>query len=433
MKIAVIGSGIAGMAAARFLSGQNQVVLFEAADRLGGHTATIDVDDDGVEQHIDTGFIVFNDRTYPHLIELLQQLGVESQPTSMSFSVNDAASGLEYAGTSLNTLFAQRSNLVSPRFWRLVRDIVRFNREVESDLCANPLLANVPLGEYLQEFRYSSEFRDYYLLPMGAAIWSSAFDDMTRFPLHFLVQFFRNHGLLDFHNRPQWRVIKGGSRQYIAPLTRSFSNDIRLSTPVTAIHRNSLPNGRAWVTVASSRGLESFDHVILACHSDQALKLLGDASAAEREILAAIPYSRNEVVLHTDTGLLPKLRRTWSSWNVSLGHGNHGKPALTYNMNILQALQSRRTWCVTLNQSAEIRDEHIKAVFHYDHPLFTLDGIKAQQRWAEISGIRNTWYCGAWWRHGFHEDGVWSAHRVADQLQRQINTGAHSAPLAVAS
>jgi predicted NAD/FAD-binding protein len=431
MKIAVIGSGIAGMAAAHFLAKQHDVTMYEAADRLGGHTATVDVDDEGQTQHIDTGFIVFNDWTYPHFIALLQELGVDSRPTSMSFSVSDAISGLEYAGTNLNTLFAQRLNLLSPRFLRLVKDIVRFNREVEHDLLQNPALASRSLGQYLREYRYSSEFRDYYLLPMGAAIWSSSYEDMESFPLHFFVQFFRNHGLLNFTRRPQWRVITGGSRQYIAPLTRSFRNNIRLSTPVTAVRRYTLPNGAAQASVASSRGEESFDHVILACHSNQALKMLSDATPAEREILAAIPCSRNEVVLHTDDALLPNLRRTWSSWNVRLGHGN-SKPALTYNMNILQGLQSRRTWCVTLNQTGLIRESCIKAVFHYDHPVFTLEGIKAQQRWQEINGTRNTWYCGAWWRNGFHEDGVWSARRVADQLQQQTLV-AHVPPLAIAS
>ncbi len=432
MKIAVIGSGIAGMAAAHFLTKAHDVILYEAADRLGGHTATVDVDDEGITRHIDTGFIVFNDWTYPHFIALLAELGVESQPTQMSFSVSDAISGLEYAGTNLNTLFAQRGNLLSSRFLRLVRDIVRFNRTVESDLRLNPALAAVPLGQYLHDYRYSSEFRDYYLMPMGAAIWSSAYEQMNQFPLHFLVQFFRNHGLLNFTQRPQWQVISGGSCQYIAPLTRSFRHGIRLSTPVTAIRRYVLPNGNSQVGVVSSRGEESFDHVILACHSDQALKLLSDPSPAEREILAAIPYSRNEVVLHTDTALLPKLQRTWSSWNVSLGQAGGAKPALTYNMNILQQLQSRRTWCVTLNQTALIREECIKAVFHYDHPQFTFAGINAQQRWHEINGIGNTWYCGAWWRNGFHEDGVWSARRVADHLQQQHNAG-HYRPLAIAS
>ena len=431
MKIAVIGSGIAGMAAAHFLAKQHDVTMYEAADRLGGHTATVDVEDDGQTLHIDTGFIVFNDWTYPHFIALLQELGVESRPTSMSFSVSDDLSGLEYAGTNFNTLFAQRSNLLSPRFLRLVRDIVRFNREVEHDLLQNPALASLSLAQYLREYRYSSEFRDYYLMPMGAAIWSSSCEDMERFPLHFFVRFFRNHGLLNFVRRPKWRVIAGGSRQYIAPLTRSFRNKIRLSTPVTAVRRHSLPNGAGQVGVATSQGEESFDHVILACHSNQALKLLGDATHAEREILAAIPFSRNEVALHTDHALLPGLRRTWSSWNVRLGHGNN-KPALTYNMNILQGLQSRRTWCVTLNQTDLIRQECIKAVFHYDHPVFTLDGIKAQQRWQEINGTRNTWYCGAWWRNGFHEDGVWSARRVADQLQQQA-LAAHTPLLAIAS
>lgn len=416
MKIAVIGSGIAGLSTAYFLHRHHEVHVFEAAPRIGGHTATVLVDDEGKELCVDTGFIVYNDRTYPEFIALLQELQVATQCTEMSFSVSDAASGLEYAGSSLNTLFAQRRNLLSPKFWRLLSDIVRFNKSVERDLLEDPALASATLGEYLHRFGYSNQFSALYLLPMGAAIWSSDEHTMQQFPLQFFVRFFRNHGLLDLTNRPQWHVIKGGSAQYLGPLTKGFSNNIHVNTPVTQILRNQYHQGRACVAVMSKRGCEYFDQVVLACHSDQALRLLADPTVAEREVLGAIPYIRNEVALHTDASLLPRSRRAWSSWNVSLGKGSASQATLTYNMNILQSLRSRQTWCVTLNQTQQIREECIKGVFHYDHPLFTLAGIAAQARWQEINGNNATWYCGAWWRNGFHEDGVWSAKRVAEAI-----------------
>lgn len=419
MKIAVIGSGIAGMTAAHLLAGQNDVHLYESSYRLGGHTATVDVEDaDGRSLAIDTGFIVFNNRTYPLFTALLDKLGIGRQHTQMSFSVSDGVSGIEYAGSSLDTVFAQRRNLVSPHFWRLVRDILRFNREVESDIQREPLLAVGTLGDYLHKFRYSRQFRDLYLIPMGAAIWSSNHEAIDSFPLGFFVSFFRNHGLLQLKDRPQWYVIPDGSRSYIAPLTAAYSSGIRLSTPVKSIQRHVVHEDKLQACVTTHNHHEYYDHVVLACHSDQALRLLGDPTPAEKAVLGAIPYTRNEVVLHTDATLLPRNRRTWSSWNVSLGRGDMAKPALTYNMNILQRLQSTQTWCVTLNETARIRQECIHSVSEFEHPLFTLQGIAAQQRWREINGHLGTWFCGAWWRNGFHEDGVWSAQRVATALQR---------------
>jgi uncharacterized protein len=420
-KIAVIGSGISGMAAAWYLSKDPscEVHVFEAAPRLGGHTATVDVDVDGEKLAIDTGFIVFNDRTYPNFIALLDELGVASQPTDMSFSVSDAASGIEYAGSNLNALFAQRRNLCSLRFLRMVRDIGRFNGQVEADLLREPTLSTTTLGDYLRRFGYSHEFSQWYLLPMGAAIWSSNQHTMEAFPLGFFVRFFRNHGLLALRNRPQWRVIKGGSRTYIPALTAPYRERVYLDTPVTGVTRKVWVRGRQQVCVSSKRGQEFFDDVVFACHSDQALRLLADPHPAECEILGAIPYTRNEVVLHHDASLLPHSRRAWSSWNVSLGRSEHSLPALTYNMNILQGLDSSKTWCVTLNQSSMIDPSAIVGVYHYEHPLFTLEGIAAQQRHAEINGHNNTWYCGAWWRNGFHEDGVVSALRIANSLLAQ--------------
>ncbi|HEY0963642.1 MAG TPA: FAD-dependent oxidoreductase [Pseudomonadales bacterium] len=418
MKIAVIGSGIAGMSAAYYLADYHDITLYESSVRLGGHTATLDVQDsDGTPLAIDTGFIVYNDRTYPLFIEMLDKLGIETRPTRMSFSVSDAQSGLEYAGSSLDTLFAQRRNIASPRFWRLVQDILRFNREVETDIDADPAIAAGTLGDYLRHYRYSREFREYYLVPMGAAIWSSNHEVIEGFQLGFFVRFFRNHGLLQLKDRPQWRTIAGGSRSYIAPLTASYRDNIRLATPVRQVRRNVWHRGMPQVCVTTKHHHEYYDQVIFACHSDQALLMLADATPAEKSVLGAIPYTRNEVVLHTDSSLLPRNRRTWSSWNVGLGNGIADKPVLTYNMNILQGLRSPQTWCVTLNHTGAIREEHVHAVCHYEHPLFSLAGIAAQQRWIEINGVLDTWYCGAYWRNGFHEDGVWSAHRVATALQ----------------
>lgn len=421
-KIAVIGSGISGMAAAHYLNESSgvEVHLFESAARLGGHTATMDIDHDGESLAIDTGFIVFNDWTYPNFIALMDKLGVSSKATRMSFSVNDPRTGLEYAGGSLDTLFAQRRNLLSPAFLRMVRDIVRFNRYVEQHIEQDVALAQQSLGDYLRRFAYSKEFCEWYLLPMGAAIWSSNHKTMDEFPLHFFVRFFRNHGLLNLKNRPQWRVIVGGSRAYIAPLTESYKHNIHLNTPINQITRGIRHEGREQVRLLTPDKEYFFDEVVLACHSNQALQLLSDASATEKEVLGAIPYSRNSVVLHRDKQLLPTVNKTWSSWNVRLGYAADQPPTLTYNMNILQGLDSRHTWCVTLNQRDAIREDMIMGEYEYEHPVFTLKGIAAQARWHEINGVNRTWYCGAWWRNGFHEDGVYSALRVADAIKAAL-------------
>lgn len=418
-RIAVIGGGISGMAAAWYLSQQSgvEVQLYEAAPRLGGHTATIEFEHEGEQLAVDTGFIVFNDRTYPHFIALLDQLGVDSRPTRMSFSVSDATSGVEYSGSSLGGLFAQRRNLVSPRFLRMLRDILRFNRTVEAQLAADPALGAETLGNYLRRSGYSREFMQWYLLPMGAAIWSSGAATMDRFPLQFFVRFFRNHGLLDLRNRPQWRVIAGGSHNYIPALTAPYRDRILLGTPVEAVWRKPRHDGSTQLCLIAATGdAQYFDDVVFACHSDQALRLLADATPQERQRLAAIPYTRNEVVLHHDERMLPANRRTWSSWNVSLGRDGSELPALTYNMNILQGLQSRRTWCVSLNQSARIDPQRIIGCYAYDHPLFTLEGLAAQEEIRRANGERGTWFCGAWMRNGFHEDGVHSALQVAQGI-----------------
>lgn len=425
-KIAVIGAGISGLTACYKLQEQAELTLFEAGDYIGGHTATIDLSYRGRRYAIDTGFIVFNDWTYPNFIALMDELGVASQPTEMGFSLSCEESGLEYSGKSLATLFAQKRNVLRPGHWRMLRDILRFNQDAARDMQnldrkgADPGLAghqpnaNVRLGDYLQNYGYSREFRDYYLLPMASAIWSSSLENVENMPLQFFVRFFENHGLLSVKHRPQWRVIKGGSKNYIEPMVRGFKDRVRLSCPVKAVQRK--PDG-VYIDSAYTHS-ERYDQVIFACHSDQALQLLSDPSALETSVLKAIPYSQNEVVLHTDTSLLPRDRRTWSSWNYLLGRNSH-KAVLTYNMNLLQGLDSETTFCVTMNDSRSIDPENVLGRFQYAHPEFSQQGIDAQARWADVNGLNRTWFCGAWWANGFHEDGVTSALRVVDGIQCQ--------------
>src|SRR5690606_2021163 len=314
MKIAIVGSGIAGLTCAYLLQRRHDITVFEAGDWVGGHTHTVDVEIGGERHAIDTGFIVFNDWTYPNFIRLLTRLGVASQPTEMSFSVHDPASGSEYNGNNLNSLFAQRSNLLRPAFWGMLRDILRFNRETLDDLAHNRIAPDTTLGEYLRQGSYGQRFIDHYIVPMGSAIWSMSLQDMLGFPLQFFVRFCKNHGLLSVSDRPQWRVISGGSRSYVAPLSAGFAEHIRLNCPVQRVERHA-----EGVTLHSAAGVERFDKVVFACHSDQALALLATPSAAERDILGALRYADNDVVLHTDTRLLPKRPLAWASWNYRLG------------------------------------------------------------------------------------------------------------------
>jgi predicted NAD/FAD-binding protein len=408
MKIAIIGSGISGLTAAYLLNRNHQISVFEASDWVGGHTHTVDVQVDGRLYAIDTGFIVFNNWTYPNFIKLLDQLGVAYQPTEMSFSVCDPESGLEYNGNTLNSLFAQRSNLLSPVFWGMLRDILRFNREAVNDLEQGRIASDVSLGNYLEQHGYGQRFIEHYIVPMGAAIWSMSLADMLNFPLQFFLRFFKNHGLLSVSNRPQWQVIKGGSSNYVAPLCASFAEHIRLQCPVQRVERDA-----TGVTVYSANGSERFDKVVFACHSDQALKMLAEPSAAEQQILGALPYADNDVVLHTDTRLLPKRPLAWASWNYRLGGPANQPAALTYDMNILQGITSPSTFCVSLNQTAAIEPSKILARYTYAHPQYSLAGVAAQARWEELLGANHSYFCGAYWANGFHEDGVVSGLRVA--------------------
>ncbi|REL35559.1 NAD(P)/FAD-dependent oxidoreductase [Thalassotalea euphylliae] len=423
--IAVIGSGIAGLTSAYLLSKKHQVSVFEKNDYIGGHTATIDVNHKGEQLAIDTGFIVFNNKTYPLFLQLLDEIGVGKQETEMSFSVHNLQTGFEYNGHNLNTLFAQRRNIVRPRFWHLISEILRFNRHCK-DLHTNGLKDDgQTLGEFLVEHSYSRFFCEHYILPMGAAIWSSSVEEMEAFELKFFIRFFHNHGLLNIADRPQWYVIPGGSKQYIAPLINSFAENITLNADIQSVTRQENS-----VTLHFGNGDElEFDEVVFACHSDQALALLGDASAEEKQVLGDIPYQANSVVLHTDTKLLPKRKKAWASWNYQLT-SNRSRPAsVTYNMNILQGLQAKNTYCVTLNQEEDIKPEKIIQKFEYHHPVFNLTSMAAQQNRSLICGQRNTHFVGAYWYNGFHEDGVRSANDVAERFDCQLQSSEHLSKL----
>ena len=410
MKIAIVGAGISGLVAAHRLHERHDITVFEAGNHIGGHTHTHKIDLAGRIWAIDTGFIVFNDWTYPNFISLLDELGVQSQPSLMSFSVKCEKSGLEYNGTSLNTLFAQRRNLLSPRFHRMILDILRFNREAPGFLAAGD--DNVKLGEYLNLNAYGKAFREHYIIPMGAAIWSAGPRMMLDFPARYFIRFFHNHGMLSIDHRPQWCVIRGGSASYVEPLTAAFRENIRLGAGVVAVSRDD--DG---VTVRTSVGeTERFDVAVLACHSDQALAMLEQPSAAEREILGSMDYQENSAILHTDIRVLPATQLAWAAWNYHIPRMDTDRVAVTYNMNILQGLDAPETFCVSLNHDDQIDPDRIIKRMIYHHPVYTPKSVANQNRHSEISGLNRTYYAGAYWGFGFHEDGVRSGLRVAGQI-----------------
>lgn len=414
-NIAVIGTGISGLTCAHLLSRQHKVTVFEANDYIGGHTATVDVEVAGKQYAIDTGFIVFNDRTYPRFEKLMAQLNIKSMPTEMSFSVNNAITGLEYNGHNLWSLFAQRRNLFRPSFYKFLGEIVRFNNGCKAIYEADKY-PSTTLGEYLDQNNFSAFFCEHYILPMGAAIWSASIDDMRRFSLRFFIRFFQHHGLLNINDRPQWYVLEGGSRSYIPALTAPFKERIHLNSPVTGIKRN---DDGVQIQVLNGEW-QQFDDVVLTCHSDQALAMLTDPSQDETEILAPMAYQNNEVVLHTDINVLPKRKAAWASWNYRLDGENEldiaQRPAsVTYNMNILQRLpKDAPTFCVTLNQTDLIDESKILRKFNYAHPVFNDASMKSQAKKSLINGKRHTYYAGAYWHNGFHEDGVRSAVDVCN-------------------
>ncbi len=439
MKVAIVGAGISGLVTAYKLSRDHEVTVFEAAPRIGGHTNTIDVKTDEGEFAVDTGFIVFNDRTYPNFIQLMDELKVTSQETIMSFSVKCERTGLEYRGADPQGLFAQRRNLVNPRFYRLLYDLVRFNKLgnqlLESQHDSNPA-SEETVGCFLERHQFSKSFINQYFLPMGAAIWSASFASFRDFPIAFICEFYKNHGLLGITNRPQWRVIKGGSRSYLPPLTASFVQRIKTSSPISKIRRRTGSRSgstnianHAHRVEGSVDGVEllvdgdtefqSFDHVVFACHSDQALRILGaEATDTEREILGAFPYQPNTAILHTQHDVLPRTRRAWASWNYFNPLAPTESATVTYNMNILQSINSQQVFCVTLNDRDRIRDENIIGSWQYHHPTFNIKRKSMQDRHVELLNVNSTSFCGAYWGNGFHEDGVKSALAVVNQLQQ---------------
>ena len=416
MKIAIVGSGISGLTCAYLLNREHDITVFEKNDYVGGHTHTHEIEYDGKEFSVDSGFIVYNEWTYPNFIKLLDQLGVERQLTRMGFSVKSEKNNLEYAGHSLNGLFAQRSNFFRLSFMRILFSMRRFNAEARDDL--GILDPQITLGQYLTSNNYPREFIQHYIIPIGAAIWSTVPKQMMDVPAVFFIRFFENHGLLQLVNRPNWWVISGGSKKYVEKMIYDFKNKIRLSTPVKNVKR-----GVDNITVKFGSSVlekENFDSIIFACHSNQSLAMLDSPSKQEEEVLGAIKYQRNDALLHFDDSILPKRKNAWSSWNYLLDEDPNRAVALTYNMNILQSLKSDRTFCVSLNSGDLIDQSKVIKHLNYEHPLFTLSSINAQGRKHEVSGKNNTYYCGAYWRNGFHEDGVTSALDVCKDFGQSL-------------
>jgi predicted NAD/FAD-binding protein len=420
MRIAVVGSGISGLASAWLLSPEHEVTLFEANNYLGGHTHTHEVAQRGLSYRIDTGFIVHNPRHYPLFTRFLRQLGVRSQTTTMSFSVHSEATGLEYNAATLDSLFCQRSNLLSPRFLGMVRDLMRFYREAPALLEQPDTSAS--LGDYLRQQRYGEAFRDEHLLPMASALWSSPPAQILDFPARYLVQFMSNHQMLQVNDRPQWRIVKGGSSAYVQALRARWPVRERLNCPVHSVRRHA-----QGVQLQSAAGLEHFDQLVLACHSDQALAMLSDADHREHSILGAMTYQDNDTVLHTDARLLPERRKAWAAWNAWLPRDASENCTVSYCMNLLQGVQSPDPFVVTLNRTGAIDPDKILRRMTYRHPVYTRESVAAQARRAEIQGQRRTWFAGAYWGWGFHEDGLRSAVAVADALG--VHWPAESAPV----
>ena len=403
MKIAIIGSGISGLTASYLLNKRHEITLFEKNDYIGGHTHTHDITIGEQTFSIDSGFIVYNEKTYPNFIKLLDILNVERQKTTMGFSVKSEVKNLEYAGNSLKSLFTQKRNYFRPSFLRMLADIIRFNKKAKTQMSMSP---QVTLGQYLDQNLFSESFINHYIIPMGAAIWSTTTKLMMDMPALFFIRFFNNHGLLQIKDRSGWWVIKDGSKEYVKKIIEPFQERIRVKSEIKTIKRSA---GKIIITHTAKGDEEIFDAVVIGTHSNQALKLLADPTEKEHEILGAIPYQTNSALLHTDTSILPKRKLAWASWNYHLDQDEHKPVMLTYNMNILQRLDCDETFCVTLNSNDLIDQNKIIKELNYEHPLFTHESIKAQARKNEISGVNNTYYCGAYWRNGFHEDGVVSA------------------------
>ena len=414
MKLAIIGTGISGNVLAHYLCRDHDITVYEENDYVGGHTHTHNICIDDESHRIDTGFIVFNRKTYPHFCQLLSDLGVASREATMSFSMRCEMSGLEYSGTNLNGLFAQRRNLFKPSFYVMLRDIQRFNREAPMLLETNE--TDQSLGDYLAINQYSRQFIDNYIVPMGSAIWSCPQETMFKFPAHFFIRFFHNHGLLQITNRPQWYVIENGSDTYVQKLIAPFKHTIRLGSKVNRVIRH-----HSHVEVISAdTPAERYDYVFFACHSDQALDCIDRADTLETDILGAFPYQDNSAILHTDISVLPTAKRAWSSWNYLKRRTDQSDVSVTYNMNMLQGIESRNTYCVTLNNPTAIDESKIIRKLNYTHPIFTPAGIQAQGQHSALNGHRRCFYSGAYWRYGFHEDGVYSALKTLEDFRTLV-------------
>jgi predicted NAD/FAD-binding protein len=414
-QLAVVGSGISGLAAAYYLSRKHEVFLFEREERLGGHTHTVTVESSRGPLAIDTGFIVHNDRTYPNLIRLLAELGVPRAASDMSFAVSCRRSGYEYSSRGLRGYFAQTGSVWSARPYGLFREIWRFNHEGPR-IFERPDVDRLKLGEFLDEYGYGEEFREYYLYPMAAAVWSSSPATLKEFPAAMLIRFFDNHGMLTISGHPKWKTIPGGCSRYIAPISAPYKSRITTGVEIRSVARHE--NG-VTIRFAGEKPNQTFDHVVFATNGDRVLPLLADPTDTERDVLQHFETSRNEVVLHTDDGMLPRLEAARASWNYLLHldkRNGHGPATMTYHMNRLQSLRVRENYCITLNANGQIAPQKVLRRFVYYHPLYTLGALRAQERWREISGVNRTHFCGAYWRYGFHEDGVNSALRVAHSL-----------------
>jgi predicted NAD/FAD-binding protein len=414
MRIAVIGSGISGMVSAYLLSQDHDIVMYEADDYIGGHTHTIDVSTAGISYPVDTGFIVFNEKTYPNFIKLMRSLGVAWQPSNMSFSVQCDQTGLVFSPSTLNALFIQRKNLFRPSFYRMLWDALRFRREASELIRTDDY--SITLQDYLEQKNYSHMFIEHFIIPMGEAIWSADPVQFRKFPARYLVEFFSNHGFLNVRHQPQWLVIKGGSSQYIGPLTRPYKDRIRLNSPVVSVKR--FPEK---VDITTKGGnTETFDQVVIATHSDQALRMLSDPSGLERDVLETIPYQENVAILHTDKSVLPPKRAAWASWNYHIPKEEKGRVALTYDMNILQSLKAKEEFCVTLNMPEKIHPDRIIQRIIYHHPVYDPNSLSARRKQDEINGKNRTYFCGAYWGYGFHEDGVNSALSVCKHFGKTL-------------
>ena len=409
MKIAIVGTGVSGLVAAHLLHREHELVVYEADERAGGHTNTVRVDSENETHWIDTGFIVFNDRNYPKFEALLAELGVPSQPSHMSFSVSDGRGDFEYSGTPRG-LFARPANLLSPSFLGMLRDWRRFNREARALIGLNGTAPS--LGQWLEQQGFSQHFIKRLIVPQASAVWSADPEQMWSFPASFMAEFFDNHGMFGLRDRPRWRTVGGGSHRYVETITAPWRDRVRLRAPVRSIERL---DDRVRIEADGCES-EDFDEVVIATHSDQALRMLADPSEAEREILGAIPFQRNETVLHTDVSLLPRRRSAWSSWNFHLTEQPTGRSTVTYWMNHLQQLRADREYLVTLNRGEQIDPAKVLRRFTYEHPVYTAEGVRAQSQHGEISGVRRTHYCGAYWGWGFHEDGVVSAMRACERV-----------------